>query len=229
MIGVLFGINTMLALAVAFTTTMLQNHFNKIQRSMQIYLNSKAYKTESDIAFIRDLIDKYQKAYKAQNGTNIDVEAMIQVAFYEKKIGKFPYAIVQNINIKSKLVMWGILFVQISFEILSRTPGQSIPNFIFIVSSTILCVIITFLGILKSVNEKREQLFVQIQDYITNTYPTEMNWVDKQKDVKVLLERIEKLEAELEAYQEDSTIPAKEKQIKEADIKMLLSKIDLNL
>lgn len=229
MIGVLFGINTMLALAVTFTTTMLQNHFNKIDRSMQVYLNPKAYKTESDTAFIRDLIDKYQKAYKAQDGAHIDLEAMIQVAFYRKKVGKFSYAVVQNIAIKSKLVMWGILFVQIAFEILSAAPGQSIPKFIFIVSSTILCVIITFLGILKNINEEREQLFVKIQDYITNTYPAEMNGKDKQKDVKVLLEKIEKLEAELEAYQGDSEMTVQDKKIKEADIKMLLSKIDLNL
>lgn len=229
MIGVLFGINTMLALAVAFTTTMLQNHFNKIDRSMQVYLNPKAYKTESDTAFIRNLIDKYQKAYKAQDGVYIDLEAMIQVAFYGKKVGKFSYAVVQNIAIKSKLVMWGILFVQIAFEILSVAPGQSIPKFFFIVSSIILCVIITFLGILKNINEEREQLFVKIQDYIKNTYPAEMNGKDKQKDVKALLEKIEKLEAELEAYQGDSEMTVQNKKIKEADIKMLLSKIDINL
>lgn len=229
MIGVLFAVNTMLALAIAFATTMLQNHFSKIEKSIQTYLNPKAYKPESEVAFIRDLIEKYQKSYEAHEDANIDVESMIQVAFYKEKVGKFSYAMVQNIAVKSRLVMWVILFMQITLEILSTRPGQSISNFILIVMSTVLCIMTTFLGIFKNVAEEREQLFIKLQDFIINTYPTEMKWKDKQKDVKALLDRIEVLEAELAGYQENSEISQQEKQIKEVDIKMLLSKIDLTL
>lgn len=229
MIGILFGINTMLALAVAFATTMLQNHFSKIEKSIEIYHNPKAYKTESEIAFIRDLTEKYQKAYQTGESEYIDVEAMIQVAFYEKKVGKFSYHTVQNIAVKSKLIMWAVLCIQIVLEILSMNPGQSIPHFIFIVMSTVLCILITLIGIFKGVIEEKEQLFIKIQDYIRNTYPTEIKWKEKQKDVKELLDKIDKLEAELEHYQMNQEVPSKEKQIKEEDIKMLLNKIDMNL
>lgn len=229
MIGILFGINTILALAVAFATTMLQNHFSKIEKSIEIYHNPKAYKTGSEIAFIRDLTEKYQKAYEVGESDHIDIEAMIQAAFYEKKVGKFPYYVVQNIAIKSKLIMWIVLCIQIVLEILSTKPGYSISNFIFIVVSTVLCIMITLLGIFKDIHEQREQLFIKLQDYVRNTYPTEIKWIEKQKDVKVLLDKIEKLETELQEYQQAKVVSSNEKHIREEDIKMLLSQIDIKL
>ena len=227
MIGVLFGINTILALVIAFTTHMLQNHFNKISKSMDIYLNPKAYKPESEIAFIRDLIEKYKHAYEAEGNGHIEVETMIQNAFYKLRIGKFSYITIQNIALKCKFIMWGIFFIQICMEILSNTPGRSISNFILIISSTILCVIIALMSIFRNIVEQREQLFIKVQDFIVNTYPTEMKWKDRQKDVKALLSRIEALEAELEEYHVDSKDMKEDTQIKEEDIKILLSKIDL--
>ncbi|WP_053982477.1 hypothetical protein [Niameybacter massiliensis] len=227
MIGVLFGINALLALIVTFTTRMLQNHFEKINKSIQVYLNPKAYKTESEIDFIRNLIDKYQRVFEAQNGENIEVETMVQNAFYEKRIGRFSYITIQNIALKSKLVMWGVLSIQVFIEILSKSPGSSIKNFIFIIASTILCLIISLMGVIKNIVEEREQLFIKIQDFMINTYPSEMKWKDKQKDVKALLARIEELEAELEQYHMGNEKLPQATQINEEDIKILLSKIDL--
>ncbi|MDA3730479.1 hypothetical protein PBV87_03025 [Niameybacter massiliensis] len=227
MIGVLFGINALLALIVTFTTRMLQNHFEKINKSIQVYLNPKAYKTESEIDFIRNLIDKYQRVFEAQNGENIEVETMVQNAFYEKRIGRFSYITIQNIALKSKLVMWGALSIQVFIEILSKSPGSSIKNFIFIIASTILCLIISLMGVIKNIVEEREQLFIKIQDFMINTYPSEMKWKDKQKDVKALLARIEELEAELEQYHMGNEKLPQATQINEEDIKILLSKIDL--
>lgn len=227
MIGVLFGINALLALIVTFTTRMLQNHFEKINKSIQVYLNPKAYKTESEIDFIRNLIDKYQRVFEAQNGENIEVETMVQNAFYEKRIGRFSYIMIQNIALKSKLVMWGVLSIQVFIEILSKSPGSSIKNFIFIIASTILCLIISLMGVIKNIVEEREQLFIKIQDFMINTYPSEMKWKDKQKDVKALLARIEELEAELEQYHMGNEKLPQATQINEEDIKILLSKIDL--
>lgn len=227
MIGVLFGINALLALIVTFTTRMLQNHFEKINKSIQVYLNPKAYKTESEIDFIRNLIDKYQRVFEAQNGENIEVETMVQNAFYEKRIGRFSYITIQNIALKSKLVMWGVLSIQVFIEILSKSPGSSIKNFIFIIASTILCLIISLMGVIKNIVEEREQLFIKIQDFMINTYPSEMKWKDKQKDVKALLARIEELEAELEQYHMGNEKLSQATQINEEDIKILLSKIDL--
>ena len=227
MIGVLFGINIVLALVIAFTTRMLQNHFSKLSKSVDIYLNPKAYKPESEIAFIRDLIEKYKYAYEAGENEHIEVETMIQNAFYKLRIGKFSYTTIQNMALKCKFIMWGILFIQVCIEILSNTPGKSISNFIFIIASTVLCIMIALMSILKNVVEQREQFFIKVQDFIVNIYPTQMKWKDKEKDVKALLSRIEALEAELEGYHMDNKDIQKETPIREEDIKMLLSKIDL--
>ncbi|MEF9958822.1 MAG: hypothetical protein RR448_03975 [Niameybacter sp.] len=227
MIGVLFGINTVLALIVAFTTRMLQNHFEKINKSIQVYLNPKAYKTESDITFIRKLIEKYQRIYEAQDGENIEVETMIQTAFYETRIGRFSYITIQNIALRCKLIMWTILFVQVCIEILSKAPGRSISNFILIIASTVLCLIVALMGVFRNIIEEREQLFIKVQDFIVNTYPTELKWKDKQKDIKALLARIEELETELEAYHIGDQKIQQDPHIKENDIKILLSQIDL--
>ena len=229
MIGVLFGINVLIALIIIFATTMLQNHFRKIEKSIAIYHNPKAYKTGSDIAFIRDLTEKYQKVYELGESGHIDLGAMIQTAFYAKKVGKFPYYRVQNIALKGKWIMWGILGIQVVLGILSMSTKSFILNLIFLVMSALLCLVITLLGIFKGIHEQREQLFIKLQDYITNTYPTEMKWLEKQKDVKVLLDKIEKLEDELQEYRQANTVVSNEKSIREEDIKKVLNQIDINL
>lgn len=259
MIGILFGINTGLALIVSFTTSMLQNHFNKISRSVDIYLNPKAYKPESEIAFIRDLIEKYEFIYHTREDETIEVATMIKNVFYKLKIGKFSYIAIQNIAVQSKFLMWALLCAQILMQIFNPVQERFISHLILIIASGLLCGLVTLMGILKNVVEQRKALFIKIEDFLVNVYPTQMKWKDKQKDVQVLLSRIEALETELEKRHTDKSsmtqeieleigqahkevdleinkaedkqtsqdIQTKEAFIKEEDIKILLSKIDL--
>lgn len=232
MIGGLFFANAVLAGIILFTTSMLQNHFSKLEKSISIYTDNKAYKSQQDIQFISKLIDRY-KALNAEEVKSLDIETMILKALYEEKIGKFEYLHVQSIALQGKGLMWAILVIQITFEILGNNPGQSIAHFIYIVASTFLCILITLIGVVKSILEQKNKLLIKLQDYIANTYPAELSWKTKQKNIKELLSKIEKLENQLESYQnkEDAQEETEEEQLnklKEDDIKSLLEKLDLN-
>ena len=229
MIGVLFGINVLLALIIIFATTMLQNHFKKLEKSIAIYHNPKVYKTGSDIAFIRDLMEKYQKTYELGESRQVDLVSMIQAAFYEKKVGKFPYYRVQNIALKGKWFMWFVFSMQVLLGVLSTDTKRTTLNIIFVAASGLICFTVTLLGVFKGIPEQREQLLIKLQDYMANTYPTEIKGLERQKDVKVLLDKIEKLEDELEEYRQASTRVKSEKTIREEDIKKVLNQIDINL
>lgn len=238
MIGGLFLVNAVLAIVILFTSSMLQNHFTKLEKSIAIYTDTKAYKPERYIDFISKLIERY-KVLSQEKLKKIDIETMILKALYEEKVGKFFYVHIQSIALQGRAIMWAVLVVQITFEILGKNPGQSISHFIYIVASTFLCMIITLMSVFKSIRDQRDQLVIKMQDYIVNAYPVEVSWKNKQKNIKELLGRIEKLENELESYQnnedrETTTEMLAEAEVpvdrlKEEDIKNLLEKFDLNL
>lgn len=240
MIGVLFFVNAIVAIIILFTTSMLQNHFTKIERSLNIYTDTKAYKPEGEVRFINKLISRY-KTLSQQKNSSIDIETMILKAFYEERIGRFSYIKVQAIALQGKIMMWIILVLQIAFEILGKNPGQSIGHFIYIVASTFLCMLTTLISVIKSIADQREQLLIKLQDYIINAYPAEISWQSKQKNIKDLLHKIEKLENELQNYQtqkqqkevlkQEKEVLSKQvdKKLKEEDIKNLLEKFNLNI
>jgi hypothetical protein len=230
MIGGLFFINIVVALVILLTTSMLQNHFARIEKSIRMYNDPKGYETKTETSFLYKLVQKY-KALTIQGPEKIDVEAMIASSFYEEKIGKFPYIKVQSIALEGKFIMWIILVLQIGFEILGQNPGQSIRHFIYIVASTFLCMLITLIGVIKSIADQRDQMLIKVQDYLSNTYPIEVYSKNKDQNMKELLIKIEKLETELESYQKKGSETKKEAQeafLKETDIKDLLEKFNIH-
>lgn len=232
MIAVLFGINVLLCITTFLATSMLQNHFKKIHRSMTIYLDSKAYKPSSEISFLTKVLKRYQELSHGREGQativpHIDVEVMLHKALYEEKIGKFSYLGVQTMAVKGKVIMWAIVVVQIGLEIAGGEPGRSLNNFIFIVASTLICMLVTLYAIIKSVPEHREQLIVKVHDYIVNTYPSDLLGRSKQQEIKELMERIQKLEDELENYHQHPEV--KEDKLNGKEIMHLLKEIDLHV
>lgn len=199
---------------------------------MVIYLDTKAYKPNSEVSFITKVLKRYQELSRNQTAEqaivpHIDVEVMIHKALYEENIGKFSYLGVQSIAIKGKVIMWAILIVQIALEIMSGQPGRSVVNFIFIVGSTMLCMVVTLYSIVKSVLDKREQLVVKVHDYVVNTYPVDLLERTKQQEIKELMERIQKLEDELETYQQHSEPP--QEKMSGQELMHLLSEIDMHV
>ncbi|MGL4736132.1 MAG: hypothetical protein ACRCW2_01640 [Cellulosilyticaceae bacterium] len=233
MISVLFGVNVFICIITFLATSMLQNHFNKIHRSMAIYLDTKAYRPNSEVSFINKVLTRYQELSSSQSEEkvivpHIDVEVMIHKALYEEHIGKFSYLGVQSMANKGKVVMWGILIVQIALDIMSGQPGRSVINFIFIVASTALCMVATLYSIIKSVCDKREQLVIKVHDYVVNTYPVDLLERTKQQEIKELMERIQKLESELETYQQHAQKPQGEK-MSGKELMHLFSEIDMHV
>lgn len=232
MIGGLFFFNVLLCLITFLAISMLQNHFNKIQESMDIYLDTKAYKTDSKIKFISRVLNQYQKLSQesmneARLAPPIDVEVMTYKVLYEEKIGKFSYLSVQRIANKGKVLMWGVLILQIGLEVLGERPGESIEDFIFIIASTFLCMIITLIGIIRNVGDLQKQLVIKVHDYVVNTYPVNLAKRTKQQEIKELMEKIQKLENELELYQQNSE--EKKEVLNGKEIMHLLNEIDLHV
>lgn len=227
MIGALFIINTVVALVIGFTMSMLKNHFSRIEKSMEIYDNPKIYKTKSDTEFIGELIERYKKLDQVAKKT-IDIDTMIEASFYKQKIGKFSYLAVQNVATKGTVIIWIILATQIGLEVLSPIPGSSITNFICIVSNTLICLLLTLAHVFKGINDQKSHLFVKIRDYILNIYPASIAEKDHQKDMKALLDRIQKLETELENYQGESAAGQDDdaNSLHEEDIKVFLEKLN---
>lgn len=220
MIGVLFGVNILLALGIGLTTAMLQNYFNKIEKSLTIYGNPKAYKPQSHIAFIDGLIEKFRNLAEADEEV-VEPEYIIQERFSKEKIGVFSYQKVHRLATKGKVMVWGVLAIQMMIELMSKMPGQSISDFIYIVGSTLICMLITLIDVVKNVSEQKNKLVEKIKEYIFNTYPNELDQRHKQKAYQELMEKLDHLEFE-PVDQEDK----QEEWLAEEDIKTLLQELD---
>lgn len=134
--------------------------------------------------------------------------------------------------------MWGVFLCQIGLDLLTMRRGNTQIDFIIIIASALLCMIISLVGIIKSVPEEETKLIIKLEDYIVNTYPAEMQWQKKEKNIKNLEEKVQKLEQELQNYQE-KTNPVEVSEVKEypkdkdmlsaKDIMSLLEQINIEL
>lgn len=223
MIGVLFGANIILALLSGLAIAMVQHHFNRIEKSIRIYGDPKAYKPRSNIVFIETVINTIRElGEKELKGEYI--QRIIHQCFMEQKIGYFSCKWTQNIAIKGKFIMWVILGIQIAIEILGKSPGNSVSNFIFIVGSTLLCLFFSLVGIVKNIGEYRMNLLCKVQDYIMNTYPVELANKNKSKDIQELLDKIDKIDIGIESTEQNKV--ASEIGLKETDIRVFLQRLD---
>lgn len=225
MIGFLFGVNIVLALGVGLTTAMLQNHFNKIKNSLSIYANPKAYKPESNIAFISNLIEYFKSTAECDDEL-LDIQSIIYDRFTEEKIGAFPYLVVQAIAIKGKFIIWGVLAIQIMIEFMSTHPGESITDFIYIVSSTLICMVVTLADVIKSIHEQRMQLIENVQNYILEIYPNELAKRRKNKAYQELLEKLDRIESEQGGLFQKEQEEEEVHWLAENDIKAFLQEMD---
>lgn len=241
MIGILLAINIVLSFIILLATSMIQNHFKKIDRSMKIYADKKMYKSRSDTLFLSSLLEKY-KIITEYNKNNVDIQTMVHKAFCEEVIGRFKYTKVQSIANKGKIVMWSILMAQIGLELLKGIASYSKVSFIMIIANSLICMLITLVGVIKGIPEEREKLIVKLADYIVNTYPAEIEWQREQKNIRELKDQVQYLKEELDNYksevdQKNIEVEEKESKIKETideilqekDIIHLLDKINLNI
>ena len=190
---VLFFINVIGAFVVLLSTSMLQNHFHKIEHSMEIYNSTKTYKPESQINFITKVLEKYREVRTIESDM-MNVEAMITNLLYQEKIGHFNFLKVYSIATKGKIMLWSVLVGQVTIELIVNISKGSIVNFSFIIANTILCMLITLAQIIKAIDDKKEHLVVKVNDYITNTHPLENAFKERDDKIKELMGKLEQLE-----------------------------------
>ena len=201
MIVILLLINIVLDFIILFTTSMVQNHYKKIDKFIKIFADKKVYKSQREITFISDLLERYSVVLEYTE-KNIDVEALIKKYFYEYPIGKFRYTKIKSFAVRGKIIMWGVFLCQLGLDLLTMRRASTQIDFIVIIASALLCMLISLVGIIKSIPEEEAKLIVKLEDYIVNTYPAEMQWQKKEKNIKNLEEKVQKLEQELQNYQE---------------------------
>lgn len=237
MIELLFLLNIGIAFVILLTTSMIQTHFKRIHRNVERYADKKTYKPHKSTQFITTLLDRYS-VISGNMGTKVDVGVLVTKTFYEERVGKFRYTCVESIAIRGKVVMWAILICQIGIELVTKVAPYPKKDIIFIIATTLICMIITLVGVIKGIREEREKLLVKLADYIVNTYPAEKEWQKQQEDIKKLHEKIDHLKEELHSYQEPQNIipipehkaESKEEDkdlLKEKDIISLLDKFNL--
>lgn len=230
-------INIGLAFVILFTNSMIQNHFKKIHKSISAYANKKIYKSQADTLFLDTLLERYHLIL-GYNQQKIDIEVLVSKAFYEEKVGKFRYTLVESITTRGKVIMWALLVSQIGIELITQLPAYPKRDFIMIIASTLLCMIITLMGVIKSIPEEREKLITRISDYVVNTHPAEIEWQKQQQNIKKLEQKIEELQEELEINYKEFKVNKVEEQkkgiieqpkelLKERDIVSLLDKFNL--
>ncbi|MEG1829318.1 MAG: hypothetical protein RR309_07850, partial [Cellulosilyticaceae bacterium] len=151
------------------------------------------------------------------------------------------YTKVQSIANKGKIVMWGMLIIQIGLELLKGVEAYSKIGFILIIANSLLCMLITLIGVIKGILEERERLTIKLADYIVNTYPAEIEWQREQKNIKELKSEVEHLKEELYSYKTVETqkdingveksagVEEVEDILQEKDIIHLLDKMNLNI
>lgn len=235
MIKVLTITNIGIALMILLAARMLQHHFKRIERYSEIYADKKVYKGEAEIRFISLLVEKYHEI-SGHIKERADVSVMVSKAFYNEKVGCFKYTTVQSIATKGKVIMWILLMIQVGTELITQAPIHTKINFIMIMSNTLLCMVMTLFGVIKSIPEERDKLLIKLADYIVNTYPAELEWRKQQQGIKELQSKVEELQQELASYQtcgvlNTSSLEQNKSEnpdkLKEKDIIKLLGKINL--
>lgn len=191
----LFIFEIILAMLVILTTCMVESKFKAIEKSLYIYGNSRAYKTQQQIALIEKIINRYKECGE-DTDEEPDLESIIKHYLCKEYIGRFSYVGVKNVALRLKGVMWGVILVEGSIAVINQM-GNVMPTIIIITMSILLTIAIAFFCIIRGLEERSEALIIVIQDYVLNTYPLEMKKSLQNKELMRLKDRIMELEREI--------------------------------
>lgn len=200
MIIIFFALNIVIFLVIALATNMLGNHIKKISKSIDIHLDPKAYKPESQVQFISSLVDMYA-GY--QDKTSVEeMDELISDRFYEEKIGIFRLVKVDAVACKGKQLLWVSMLIMVFFEGLTTGLGNSWINSMLILSSIGLGFILILFQLCKNIDRAKEKLFIKIKNYLYSTYP-ELRAKQKDKQQISLLEgKVNSLKDEIKILKE---------------------------
>ncbi len=195
MIISLFAIEFILASLTVFTTLMLSHKFNGIEKSLGIYGNAKAYRTQSKVAFIDKVLSKYKECAD-KLGEDLNVESIVKAELYKEYIGKFSFTTVKSIALKTTRVMWGIIVLQGGVAFAMQTVHE-VATIVMITTSILLSISIEMFKFIKGIEDQSDVIIMLVQDYITNVYPAEVRKKMTNQEIARLKKRVMELEEEL--------------------------------
>lgn len=189
--------------AIFLATIMFANHLRNISRSINIFLDPKAYKPENEIAFISSLVDKYQK-YENELLMNQGIDALVSDCFYKEKVGIFKLSTIETIASRGKRLLWPLMIMMLVFEGITNGLGQSMINSALIISSGVLGLLLIFFQLSKNLDWEKQRLLTEIKSYLYHTYPYLKSKKKKEKQVSSLMSKIDLLENQIEDLEQIS-------------------------
>lgn len=198
MIIIFLVFNTIMFLWTSLGILMFRNHLKKISRSIDIYLDPKAYKPESEVRFISVLLGKYRQY---ENRELLDQDSLIKDHFYASKIGKFKVSAIETLTNKGTKLLWLSIIIMAIFEAVTVGLGQSNLHSIAIIISASLGIILAFFELYADLEMGKKQLFLKIKNHLNNEYPQfKINQKEKEQ-VSFLLKKIDQLENKISQHE----------------------------
>nr|WP_302599908.1 hypothetical protein [uncultured Cellulosilyticum sp.] len=181
MLITLFIFEILLMILTTFTTSMVEHKFKDIEQSLKMYTNNKAYTTETRIAFIEKVVNRYKACVEGTEEMP-DIDSIVKSCLAKEYIGKFPYVSVKNIATKVKRVMWGIILLEILIAIVNGQ-GATLSTVVITSASAFLTISMEFYTIIRGLNEHSENLIAEVSDYVINIYPVQKKRIQN-KDIR---------------------------------------------
>ncbi len=192
MVRYLKGADNMLIFLLTFQTIvlcicilshkMIEKRYKDIEESIIILNDSKAYRTEDKVCFIRDIIDRYRSYENIGNdsmqGKNVELKNMIQVDLLNSKIGKFDFIGVYNIATKIKILMRYSVLIEVLI-LYVNSELQSEKGIIVLIMGIGLAILTEIIVIIKALESRQESLILTIEEYILYKYKIELNSKEK--------------------------------------------------
>ncbi len=229
MIIMFLVLNTIAFLCTSLGILMFRNNLKKISRSIDIYLDPKAYKPKSEVKLISVLLDKYNEY---EHKELVDVDSLIESCFYNNKIGKFKVLSIENLASKGKGLLWLSIIAMVVLESLTVGLGASNWNSLFIIISAGLGITLGFYEIYSDVGMGKKELFLKIKNHLNNEYPQfKINQKEKE-EISFLLTKIEQLETKIRKnetvkLQKKEAKKKQEEELQEEDIAQILECFDM--
>ncbi|PHV69282.1 hypothetical protein CS063_16640 [Sporanaerobium hydrogeniformans] len=167
----LFSIQCVLALIIVLTTKMILHKFEMIETSIELYNNSRVYKTQSSIAFIDSIIRKYDEIENKLKD-KVDIETFLVTTLHKEKIGSFSYLAIKNLATKTIFLMWAVIMLEILVISIDRLAFTG-PMIILTSVSGLLAIGSEVFTIVMGVVEKQELILTLMTNYLINIFPVE--------------------------------------------------------
>lgn len=212
MVVIFFILNMIIFSCTCLGIIMFHNNLKKISTSIDIYLDPRTYKPESQVKLISLLIEKYTKCEKE---SFLDLDALIEEVFYSVPIGKFKTAAIETLARKGKGLLWINIVSMTLYEMIKTGLGQSNINSIVIILSAGIGVLLAFFEMYIDINMGKAQLFVKIKNYLNNEYPQFRINQKEKEEVSILLEKIKDLEKTIDQHEEANLDKKENKVIRE--------------